>query len=240
MQRKILFARNLIIIQLIKSSLFQKNYFSLNLYWKFPWIFYTNSYIKLCICVYYLVYVLKKYFMGIVSCIIWVLLNVIGLIGSVVPWIPWPQLAYLAIILIQIFMNEPFSWWFIVVRWVVMVLLIVIDYYLPILWTKKFGWSKWGNRWCIIWMVVWLCWWALGLILWPFLWALIWEYLHQKNTKVSIKAAFGSFLWFLSWVLLKLFATIILIVYFCIWCYNYFVSDLDSNNIWENAVVSEL
>ena len=174
--------------------------------------------------------------MDIVCSIVWVLLCFVALIGSVVPWIPWPQLAYIAILFAQFFMDKPFSLSFIIVWWIVMALLIVIDYYLPILGTKKFGWSKRWNWWCIIWMVVWLFWWAFGLILWPFLWALTGEYLHQKNIQKSIKAAFWSFLWFISWVLLKLIASIVLTLYFCIWCYHYFFPNLDSIEEWENVV----
>lgn len=174
----------------------------------------------------------------ITCCIIWIILGVVWILGAIIPWIPWPQLAYIAIIIAQIFMNKPFSLWFIIVRWIVMVLLIIVDYYLPILWTKKFGWSKRGNWWCIIWMVVWLFWWAFGLILWPFLGALIWEYIHQNDSKKSIKAAFWSFIWFLSWVVLKFIASIILFVYFIIWCYNHFFLTLDSFSIWADALSS--
>lgn len=160
--------------------------------------------------------------MDIVCCIIWIILCLTGITGSILPWLPWPQLSYIAILLAQFFMNNPFSWWFVIIRWILIILLMLADYYLPILWTKKFWWSKWWNWWCIIWMVIGFFTWPFGLILWPFAWALIGEYLQKTNIETSIKPAFWAFIWFISSILLKLVISIILFIYFCIGCYNHF------------------
>lgn len=176
--------------------------------------------------------------MDILCCVIWIILCIIAIAGSILPWLPWPQLAYIAILLAQFLMNKPFSRGFIILRWILMTLLIVIDYYLPILWTKKFWWSKRWNRWCIVWMVIWLFAWPIGLVLGPFAWALIWEYLHKRDIKNSIKPAFWAFIGFVSWVLLKLIASIMLFIYFCIGCYNHFFLTLDSFPIWADALTS--
>ena len=178
--------------------------------------------------------------MDIACCIIWIILCIVAIAWSILPWLPWPQLAYIAVLLAQFLMNQPFSRWFIILWWILMILLIVLDYYLPILWTKKFWWSKRWNRWCIIWMIIWLFAWPVWLILWPFAWALVGEFLRQNNIQKSVKPAFGAFIWFLSWTLLKLIASIILFTYFCIWCYNHFFITLDSFPIWTNALTSLL
>lgn len=119
-----------------------------------------------------------------------------------------------------------------------MIVLIVLDYYLPIFWTKKFGWSNWWNWGCIIGMVVWMFVWPVGLILWPFAWALVWEYLHKNDLDKSVKPAFGAFLGFLSGVWLKLIVSIILLIYFCIGCYNHFFVTLYSFPTVENELTS--
>ena len=160
--------------------------------------------------------------MDIVCCIIWLVLCIIGIIWSILPWIPGPQLSYIAIFLTQIFMDKPFPRWFIVIRWILIILLTVLDYYLPILGTKKFWWTDRWNRWCIAWMFIWLFAWPIWLIIWPFAWALIGEYLHKNNIQASIKPAFWAFIWFVSWVLLKLITSIILFIQFCISSYHYF------------------
>ena len=137
------------------------------------------SFFFIQILIYKILYHLNyiKTIMSTLRCILWIILCIIAIIGSILPWIPWPQLAYIAIIIAH-FSDNLFSWNFLIIRWFIILIIMVLDYYLPIFWTKKFWWSKRGNIWCIIWMIVWLFVWPLWLILWPFLWALIWEYLH--------------------------------------------------------------
>ena len=178
--------------------------------------------------------------MDILLCIIWIILCIIAVIGSILPWLPWPQLWYIAILLAQFFMDKPFSREFIIIRGIIMIVIIITDYYLPILWTKKFWWTKRWNRWCIIWMIVWIFAWPIGLIIWPFWWALIGEYLKNNNIDKSIKPAFWAFIWFASGVLLKLIVSIILLIYFCIGCYNHFFLTLDSFPIIKNGLTSLL
>ena len=178
--------------------------------------------------------------MDIICCIIWIILCIVGIAGSILPWLPWPQLWYIATLLAQFFMNKPFSRGFIIVWGILMILLIIADYYLPILWTKKFWWTKRWNRWCIIWMIIWIFAWPIWLILWPFWWALIWEFLHKNNIQKSIKPAFWAFIGFISWILLKLVISIILFIYFCIGCYNHFSLTLDSFPIQTNDFASLL
>ena len=174
--------------------------------------------------------------MDIALCIIWIILCLIAVIGSILPWLPWPQLWYIAILLAQFFMDKPFSRWFIIAWWILMILLIIADYYLPRLWTQKFWWTKRWNRGCVAWIIIWVFAWPIGLILWPFWWALIWEYLHKRNIHSSIKPAFWAFIWFASWVLLKLIVSIIILIYFCIGCYNHFFVTLDSFPVVENEL----
>ena len=170
-------------------------------------------------------------YMDIICCIIWMILCIIAIIGSIIPGIPWPQLAYIWILLSQFLMDKPFSRLFIIIRWIVMIALIIIDYYLPILWTKKFWWSKYGNRWCIIGMIIWLFFWPIWLIWWPFVGALVGEYIHKKKWNKCFKPAFWAFIGFLSGTILKLIASIILLVYFCWWAYKYFSHKNNSLNI---------
>lgn len=176
--------------------------------------------------------------MDIFICVVWIILCLVAIIGSILPWLPWPQLSYVAIILAQFFMDKPFSRRFVIIWWILMVVLIVLDYYLPIFWTKKFGWSNRWNWGCIIGMIVWMFVWPVWLILWPFAWALVWEYLHKNDLDKSVKPAFGAFLGFLSGVWLKLIVSIILLIYFCIGCYNHFFVTLDSFPIIENELIS--
>ena len=140
-----------------------------------------------------------------IGAIVWaILLNLIGLIGAIIPWVPWPLLWYGGLILIQIFLQNPFSLQFLLIRWGINIFLIIADFVLPIIGTKKFWGTKWWNTWCIVWTLLGLLAGPIGIIFWPFIWAFVWEFAHQKDLLLSLRAAFWSFLGFISWVILKL------------------------------------
>lgn len=163
--------------------------------------------------------------------IIWIILTIVWIIWSILPALPWPQLGYIALILLQFTSWEHFSRWFIAIWWIINIWLIVLDYVIPIIWTKKFGWTKWWVYWSIIWLIIGVIvlpffgiviwpFGLFGLILWPFVGAYIWEKLYWKSNKHALKSAFGSFLWFVTWTLLKLAVCIIMAVYFFVQSYK--------------------
>ena len=162
--------------------------------------------------------------------IIWFIVIWLGIIGDFLPIIPGPIMSYLALVLLQI-ADKAFSTEFMIIMAIVCVIITTVDYIVPVIWTKKMWWTKRWTRWSTIWLIIWIIvlpilWitiWQFGLI-WlfggPFVWAYLWEKLYQKhkkqkvNDKKALKAAFGSFLWFVSGVLLKLIYTIVVAIYF--------------------------
>lgn len=155
---------------------------------------------------------------GIILCLGWIL-------WCILPW-PWPQLAYIALILLQFTPTHPFSVWFLVLRWIINIGVMALDYLIPIWWTKKMWWSKYGTRWSTIGLLIGVIllplmgivigpFWLIGIIWWPFLWAYVGEKIFaKKQHKQAIKAARWSFLWFLTGTILKLAITIIMIIAF--------------------------
>lgn len=158
-----------------------------------------------------------------------ILALILWFVGNFLPILPWPPLTYLALILIQI-MNKSFSTQFLIIMAVVCIAITIIDYIIPIIWTKKMWWTKRGINWSTLWLIIWvvilpLIWiviWPFGLIwllAWPFLWAYIWEIAYQKykkhkqDNKKALKSAFWSFLWFISGILIKVIYTIIVLIY---------------------------
>ena len=90
----------------------------------------------------------------------------------------------------------------------------VLDYFIPIWGTKKFGGTKIGVWGSVIGMIVGLFFAPLGIILGPFVGAIIGELIAGKETKLAIKAGFGAFIGFLFGTIAKLIVGGFLIYYY--------------------------
>lgn len=167
--------------------------------------------------------------MEITLIILWLFLIILGFIGDFLPILPGPILSYVSLLMIQL-ATHSFSNEFMILMAIVAIVITTFDYIIPVLGTKKMGWSKRWTKWSTLWLIIWviilpilgITLWPFGLIWlfwWPFLGAYIWERLYQahkkqnSNNKKALKAAFGSFLGFLTGIFLKLVYTIIIIIY---------------------------
>ena len=131
----------------------------------------------------------------------------IGVLGSFVPVIPGPPLSWIGLLLLQYTSNVAFSPIFIGVTGVIALHATLLDYYLPVLGTKKYGGSKWGVWGAImglLFAVFFPVFGPLGFLIWPFAGAFIGELSQQKNQKNALRAAWGSFVGFLAGSLIKL------------------------------------
>lgn len=130
----------------------------------------------------------------------------VGIIGSFIPVIPGPPLSWLGLLLLYNTEKVPFDLWFIVVTGVIALLATLLDYYLPVVGTKKYGGSKRGVWGAIIGLFVAVFFPILGpfgILIWPFLGAFLGELSQQKSQKNALRAAWGSFLGFLTGTLIK-------------------------------------
>ncbi|MGC3978708.1 MAG: DUF456 domain-containing protein [Paludibacteraceae bacterium] len=116
-----------------------------------------------------------------------------GLLGTVLPAIPGVPLSYIGLILLQLSDRVQFSLQFMICWAVITVVVSLLDYYIPIWGTKKFGGSKYGMWGSFIGMIVGLFFGPWGIILGPFVGAVIGEMLSGKKTHHALKAGFGSF-----------------------------------------------
>jgi uncharacterized protein YqgC (DUF456 family) len=111
----------------------------------------------------------------------------IGVLGSFVPVIPGPPLSWIGLLLLQYTSNVAFSPIFIGVTGVIALLATLLDYYLPVLGTKKYGGSKggvWGAIMGLLFAVFFPVFGPLGFLIWPFAGAFIGELSQQKNQKM--------------------------------------------------------
>ena len=129
---------------------------------------------------------------------------VVGIIGSVLPVLPGVPLSYAGILLLHFTEKVHFSIPFLIL-WLVLVILVqLLDYYVPIWGSRKFGGSKRGVWGCAIGMVVGLFFGPWGIVLGPFVGAIVGELSGGKQTQAAIKAGFGSFIGFLLGIVSKL------------------------------------
>lgn len=129
--------------------------------------------------------------------ILGIILLVVGAIGTVMPGVPGVTLSYMGIILLQLSDKVQFSTRFMVFWAAIVVIVQVLDYYLSIWGTKKFGGSRYGVWGCVLGMIVGLFLGPWGIVLGPFAGAVAGEMIAGKQTKHALKAGFGSFVGFL-------------------------------------------
>lgn len=134
------------------------------------------------------------------------LLIVIGLVGSVVPVLPGPPLSWAGILLIHLTTFASFSSTFLWVTAIMMIVITILDYYVPIWGTKKFGGTRKGVIGSTLGLLVGLFIFPpFGIIIGPFVGAFVGEMLaNRDDTRKALKSATGSFLGFVLGTGMKL------------------------------------
>lgn len=136
----------------------------------------------------------------------------VGILGSILPVLPGPPLSWVGLLLLTLTRAVPDDWWFLGITGVVALVVFAMDYIIPAIGTKKFGGSKAGMIGTTIGLVVAIIFPILGIfgiIIWPFVGALIGELINKADQKTAVKAAFGSFIGFLTGTFLKFVVTVI-------------------------------
>ena len=126
-----------------------------------------------------------------------------GIVGSVLPALPGLPLSYGGILLLHFPEKIQFTTQFLVFWALLVITVSLLDYYIPIWGTKKFGGSKRGVWGCAIGMVVGIFLGPWGIIVGPFAGAVIGELTGGKQSTAALKAGFGSFLGFVAGVASK-------------------------------------
>jgi len=140
-----------------------------------------------------------------------VVLLLAGIVGCVLPFLPGPPLAYASLLLLQVSSRAPFSSDFLLLWAGIALLVTLLDYWVPIYGTKKFGGSKKGVWGATIGLLVGLFFFPpFGLIIGPFLGALAGELLDGQEASRALKAAFGSFIGLLAGTVMKLVVSFIM------------------------------
>ena len=127
-----------------------------------------------------------------------------GLIGSFLPVIPGPPISYGGLLLLHFFGGQTFSTTILITYALLSVLLLFLDYYLPVWTTKKFGGSKAGQWGATIGVLVGLFVEPWGIVLGPLVGAYIGELIMGRSNQDAWQSAKGAFLGFLLGTGLKM------------------------------------
>lgn len=144
--------------------------------------------------------------MEIVLLILAFFMMLIGLIGCIVPGLPGTPIAYIGLWIAQATEKIHFSWQFLLIWGIVVVIISVLDYVVPAWGTKHYGGTKWGVWGSTIGVFVGLFFGAMGVIFGPLVGAVIGELISGKQLNDALKAGWGSFVGILFGTILKLIA----------------------------------
>lgn len=144
--------------------------------------------------------------MDIVLLILAFFMMLIGLIGCIVPGLPGTPIAYIGLWIAQATDKIHFSWQFLLIWGIVVVIISVLDYVVPAWGTKHYGGTKWGVWGSTIGVFVGLFFGAMGVIFGPLVGAVIGELISGKQLNDALKAGWGSFVGILFGTILKLIA----------------------------------
>ena len=131
----------------------------------------------------------------------------LGLIGCVAPVLPGVPLSYLGLLLLHWTDRVQFSWQFLAVWGVVVVVIQILDYFIPAWGTKKFGGTKYGVWGSTIGLFVGLFMGPLGILSET-------EQTKNSNCTRALRAGFGSFIGLLTGTLIKVICCGVMIAYF--------------------------
>ncbi len=151
--------------------------------------------------------------MEVILIILGIILVLVGIGGSLLPLLPGPPVAFVGLLIQQMRDPNPFTWKFIWFWAAITAITLILDYFIPIWGTKKFGGTKYGVWGCTLGFLAafWLGPW--GIILGPVVGAFIGEYIAQRNSNNALKAAFGSFVGFLFGSLMKIVVCFFMLYY---------------------------
>ena len=163
--------------------------------------------------------------MNIFLIVLWTLCIIVAVLGSLLPVLPGPMIAFIGLLLLHFTSTHPFGWIFFISRGVVMIVLTVMDYFIPIRWTKKFGGTKAGIRGSTIGLIIAVIilpllgivigpFGLIGLIAGPFLGSYIGEKMAGRPHHSALRSAVGSFVGFLTGTFIKLVVCLIMAGYF--------------------------
>ena len=128
----------------------------------------------------------------------------LGLAGSILPLLPGPPLSFIGLFLVALLkhFSPPLTPTLVIILAIVTILVIVMDYIIPLLGAKRYGASKWGVWGSVLGMAMGIFWSPFAMLVGAFVGAVVVEWLVHKKKREALRAGWGV-------VMGTLFATIL-------------------------------
>lgn len=147
--------------------------------------------------------------------IIGVILLIVGALGCVIPGIPGPPLSYAGLLLLHFTERCQFNTEFLALWAVIAIAVTILDNFIPVWSTQKYGGSKkavWGSVIGLLFgLFIFPPW---GIVFCPFIGAVVGELIEGKETRLALKSGFGAFIGLLGGTLMKLIVSGFMTFYF--------------------------
>ena len=142
--------------------------------------------------------------MDILISILAILAGIIGIAGSILPGLPGTPVSWIGLLILYIWGPEEMPLKTLIIWGIVVAIVSVIDYVVPMWFTKVTGGSKYAERGALVGLIAGIILTPVGMILGSFLGAFLFElYYSRKGAPQALKAAIGSFLGFITGTGLK-------------------------------------
>lgn len=146
-----------------------------------------------------------------------IIAGIIGIAGSILPGLPGTPFSWVGMLILYIWGNgtnsagDPMSLRTLIVWGVVVVIVSVIDYIVPMYFTKVTGGSRYAEKGAMIGLIAGIFLTPVGMIAGSFLGAFVAEMIYaKKDAASSLKAALGSFLGFIAGTGIKTIAAVLI------------------------------
>ena len=137
--------------------------------------------------------------MDILISILAILAGIIGIAGSILPGLPGTPVSWIGLLILYIWGPEEMPLKTLIIWGIVVAIVSVIDYVVPMWFTKVTGGSKYAERGALVGLIAGIILTPIGMILGSFLGAFLFElYYTRQGALQALKAAIASFLGFIT------------------------------------------
>ena len=146
--------------------------------------------------------------------IIAIIAGIIGIIGSIFPGLPGPTPSWVGLLLLYLWGKEPMTTGFLLLWLAITVVVTIIDYFVPVYFTKLTGGSKYAGWGAMIGLFAGLVIPPVGMIVGSLLGAFVAEFIFaKKDTFTSLKSSLGAFLGFIFGTGIKIASSGVMMYY---------------------------